>query len=201
MIAPDLEPLVVDIDSLVELPGNPRRGDVEAVMRSYRAFGQQKPVVVQHREDETVVVDGNHQLQAARLLGWKRLATTEFMVEDPPGSFRPGTVEEANAYALAANHTSDLGTYDERDLLSMAVSVDPVLLEAASYTDEDLDNLRRKFNVTVHFATDEACDSFFELIDRPRRKFMWWPSQDDSGNLELGACAEQFVNAEATDGV
>ena len=38
MIAPELEPFAVDVDSLTELQGNPRRGDVEAVKRSYAAF-------------------------------------------------------------------------------------------------------------------------------------------------------------------
>jgi hypothetical protein len=39
--------------------GNPRKGDVEAVARSYATFGQQKPVVVQRRGRKTVVIDGN----------------------------------------------------------------------------------------------------------------------------------------------
>ena len=63
MIAPELEPFAVDVDSLTELPGNPRRGDVEAVKRSYAAFGQQKPIKVQRRGSEIVVIDGNHQLR------------------------------------------------------------------------------------------------------------------------------------------
>ena len=62
MIAPELEHLAVDITTLDELPGNPRKGDVDAVARSYAAFGQQKPVVVQRRGQKTVVIDGNHQL-------------------------------------------------------------------------------------------------------------------------------------------
>jgi len=58
VIAPELEHLAVDITTLDELPGNPRKGDVDAVARSYAAFGQQKPVVVQRRGQKTVVIDG-----------------------------------------------------------------------------------------------------------------------------------------------
>src|ERR1019366_7782298 len=73
MIAPKLSHLAVDITTLYELPGNPRKGDVEAVARSYATFGQQKPIVVQRRGRKTVVIDGNHQLKAARQLGWDRI--------------------------------------------------------------------------------------------------------------------------------
>ncbi len=38
--------LAVDIDVLSPLDGNPRRGNVEAIMASYREFGQIKPIVI-----------------------------------------------------------------------------------------------------------------------------------------------------------
>jgi hypothetical protein len=38
MIAPKLSHLAVDITTLCELSGNPRKGDVDAVARSYAAF-------------------------------------------------------------------------------------------------------------------------------------------------------------------
>ena len=77
MIAPKLSHLAVDITTLYELPGNPRRGDIDAVARSYATFGQQKPIVVQRRGRRTVVVDGNHQLKAARQLGWDKIAVSD----------------------------------------------------------------------------------------------------------------------------
>ena len=141
MIAPELEPFAVDVDSLTELQGNPRRGDVEAVKRSYAAFMQQKPIKVQRRGSELVVIDGNHQLRAARELGWDKIAATPFVMDDGNGGTREATVAEANAYALAANHTSDLGTYDEAELLAMMQSVylnDVSMFEATSYSESDL---------------------------------------------------------------
>ena len=85
VIAPELEPFAVDVDSLTELQGNPRRGDVEAVKRSYAAFMQQKPIKVQRRGSELVVIDGNHQLRAARELGWDKIAATPFVMDDGNG--------------------------------------------------------------------------------------------------------------------
>ena len=141
MIAPKLEHLAVDIATLHELPGNPRRGDVDAVARSYATFGQQKPIVVQRRGRRTVVVDGNHQLKAARQLGWDKIAVSPFKVKDAKtGRVRAGTVAEADAYALAVNRTADLGVYDDALLAKMieSISHDADLMAAASYSHNDL---------------------------------------------------------------
>lgn len=129
-IAADLHPLAVPVDGLRLLPGNPRRGDVDAVARSYDRFGQRKPIVA--RRDGTVIA-GNHQLQAARQLGWSHMAVVWTDDDDLT----------AQAFALADNRTADLGTYDSEALLLMLneVAVTPTLIEAASYTQADLDAL------------------------------------------------------------
>lgn len=44
-VHPALADLAVPLVNLVPLPGNPRQGDVDAVARSYAAFGQRKPLV------------------------------------------------------------------------------------------------------------------------------------------------------------
>jgi DNA modification methylase len=141
MIAPKLSHLAVDITTLYELPGNPRKGDADAVARSYAAFGQQKPIVVQRRGRKTVVIDGNHQLKAARQLGWNKIAVSPFKVKDAKtGRVRAGTVAEADAYALAVNRTADLGVYDDVLLAKMIeqISHDADLMAAASYSHNDL---------------------------------------------------------------
>ena len=58
-----LQSLAIDIDKLSFLEGNPRQGDVEAVAKSYKQFGQRKPIVA---TTDYVVIAGNHQLAAAR---------------------------------------------------------------------------------------------------------------------------------------
>ncbi len=43
-IADPLLQLAVPVVNLTELPGNPRQGDVAAIARSFRVFGQRKPL-------------------------------------------------------------------------------------------------------------------------------------------------------------
>lgn len=125
-----LLPLAVDVGSLTNMPGNPRRGDVEAVVRSYERFGQRKPIVA--LRDGTVIA-GNHQLAAAQALGWDHIAVV--YVDDDETT--------AKAFALADNRTSDLGSYDLEALAEMMadVAVDPDLLLDTGYDVEYLDAL------------------------------------------------------------
>src|SRR5205823_1661259 len=76
----DLRELAFPVDKLASLPGNPRRGHVQAVAQSYRTFGQRKPIVVRPQGDGGVVLAGNTQLAAARKLGWTHIAVV--WVED-----------------------------------------------------------------------------------------------------------------------
>lgn len=130
LIHPDLLSLAQPVDSLLNLPGNPRRGDVAAVSRSYQQFGQRKPIVAR-RGDRTVLA-GNHQLLAARELGWDRIAVV--FVDDDDVT--------AGAFALADNRTSDLGEYDVDDLLALLQSVHAEasadLFAATGFDNEDL---------------------------------------------------------------
>lgn len=123
-IHPSLEALAVDIDSIALLNDNPRKGDVEAVKRSYETFGQRKPIVVQ--ADGMVTEDGNHQLMAARSLGWTRIAAV--ICDDDELT--------AKAYALAANQTGRMGSMDDALVTEMLAElvVDPDLLAATAYT-------------------------------------------------------------------
>ncbi len=133
MIAPDLDALLVPVDELDTLEGNPRHGDVEAVVRSYAKFGQRKPIVARHRPDgRGEVTAGNTQLAAARQLGWSHIAVVWADDDDAM----------AKAWALADNRTSDLGTYDEASLVTFLEAIrqadDPDLFVATSYTEADL---------------------------------------------------------------
>lgn len=100
--------LAIDIDLLLPLPGNPRIGNVEAIMSSYEEFGQVKPIVVRPNGDDNTytVIAGNHQVEAARRLGWTHVAVVQMNVDD----------KRAMAFALADNRTVELG-YTEPELL------------------------------------------------------------------------------------
>lgn len=98
-----LQSLMVDIDSLISLPGNPRRGNVDAIVASYSEFGQMKPIVVRPNDDGTsTVIAGNHQLLAAKQLGWTHIAAVPMDADD----------SRAVAFALADNRTSEMGRTD-----------------------------------------------------------------------------------------
>jgi DNA modification methylase len=127
MIQNDLRGLACPIDDLALLPGNPRRGNVDAVAQSLHAFGQRKPVVA--RRSDRVVIAGNHTLQAARSLGWDEIAVV--WVDDDETT--------SKAFALADNRTAELGDYDQEllaELISEVGSIDPELLAASGWSEE-----------------------------------------------------------------
>lgn len=107
-IVKDLATLAVPVVDLQLLPGNPRRGNVDAVAKSLERFGQRKPIVA--RRSDHVVIAGNHTLQAARQLGWQQLAVV--WVDDDDLT--------SKAFALADNRTGDLGDYDNDELIAFA---------------------------------------------------------------------------------
>jgi DNA modification methylase len=132
MIAADLTSLAFAIDQLQLLPGNPRRGDIEAVKRSLDAFGQRKPIVV--RRSDNVVIAGNHTLQAAQALGWDEIAVV--WVDDDDVT--------SKAFALADNRTAELGDYDEEalaDLINDVGALNPGLLESSGWDDKAVQEL------------------------------------------------------------
>jgi hypothetical protein len=95
---------------LLPLEGNPRRGDIGAIAASYREFGQVKPIVVKDNEDGTfTVIAGNHQLEAAKKLGWKEIAAVVLDADD----------DRAIAFALADNRTMELGYSEQSDIADM----------------------------------------------------------------------------------
>ena len=132
MIQSDLQNLAHPITKLQLLPGNPRRGDIEAVKRSLEAFGQRKPIVV--RRSDSVVIAGNHTLQAAQALGWDEIAVV--WVDDDEVT--------SKAFALADNRTAELGDYDEQalaDLINDVGSLNPGLLESSGWDDNAVQEL------------------------------------------------------------
>ncbi len=135
-IASPLLALATPIENIELLKGNPRKGDIKSVAKSYETFGQRKPIVVRRTgENEKgptgIVIAGNHQLQAAKELGWTKIAAV--FVEDDD--------DTAKAYALADNRTAELGGYDPEALQKLVEELrenNPELLGATGWTDDDL---------------------------------------------------------------
>jgi len=138
-IHPPLTPLATDIGQLTELPGNPRKGDIDAIARSLRVFGQRKPVTARQTGTDAkglpvgYVTAGNHTLLAARdVLEWTHLAVV-WIDEDET---------TANAWALADNRLSEIGSNDPDALAAMLGAISDVdLLAATAYSDADLAKL------------------------------------------------------------
>ena len=149
-IVPGLMSLVVPLDWVSVLPGNPRRGKVEAIAKSFHRFGQRRPLVVRITGEVDghpvgYVEAGNHSLQAIRSLGWNYAAV--LWVDE--------TESEAFAFSLADNQTHELGEYDPDDLAKMVASLTdmPDLLTDAGF---DADALSRIARQTSMGALDQA---------------------------------------------
>jgi ParB-like chromosome segregation protein Spo0J len=131
-----LEGLTVPLDELTPFPGNPRRGDVDAIAESLDRNFQYKPIVVNRKTGH--ILAGNHTYLAARKLGWSKIAAVMIDV----------TEAQARRIVAADNKTADLGHYDDRDLAELlaAIGEDEDGFEGTGYNDEDLTALMTKLD-------------------------------------------------------
>ena len=131
-ISNDLKKLVLPIEDLVPLEKNPRRGNIAAITASYSQFGQVKPIVVRPNDDGTfTVIAGNHQLEAAKRLGWTEIAAVQMH----------GSNENAIAFALADNRTMEMGHTDTSMLNDILVDVSdyyPELFEGLGWDEFEM---------------------------------------------------------------
>jgi ParB-like chromosome segregation protein Spo0J len=98
-----LEGFLVDVSSLTPDTANARVHDtrnIEAIENSLKTFGQHQPIIVQ--EEGMIVRIGNGRLEAARNLGWKKIAALVVAESNV----------EAISRAIADNKTAELATWD-----------------------------------------------------------------------------------------
>ena len=133
--------LATPVESLKPLERNPRQGDVAAIKASYSQFGQLKPIVAVEDEDgKFTVIAGNHQLRAAKELGWQEIAVAVVSLSE----------QEALAFALADNKISELGSNDGEllfDLISEVSSSDFIqddLFDAIGWDDFAVASMENK---------------------------------------------------------
>ena len=128
----NIEHLAVPLTKLVLLENNPRKGNIDAIVASYKEFGQVKPIVIKDNDDGTsTIIAGNHQYEAAKKLGWDKIACVKF----------EGDTESAIAYALADNRTNELGTTDSNMLFELLGEVGEQydsLIDALGWDEFDL---------------------------------------------------------------
>jgi len=131
-IPKEYEKLLTPVDELEFLPGNPRKGAVAAIKASYEKYGQTKPIVAYEDEDGVkTVIAGNHQLMAAREMGWPVIAVI----------VREYSETEAVGYALADNRLGEMGTVDDKllfDMIGTVIDDLPDFMEELGWDDFEL---------------------------------------------------------------
>lgn len=102
----NLQPKMTSVLALKHHPANVREHsetNIQAVMASLKRFGFQYPIVV---DKENQVIAGNGRLEASKRLGLKAIPVVFTQLEG----------EEAEAYAIADNRTSDLSQFNYKKL-------------------------------------------------------------------------------------
>lgn len=120
----DMKIEVVAIDSLTPDPENARTHNarnLDAIKGSLNKFGQRRPLVL----FGNIVIAGNGTLEAAKSLGWERIAVTRV-----PKSW---THDEARAYALADNRTAELAEWDSSVLAEQLLELDAVGFDLSEF--------------------------------------------------------------------
>jgi ParB-like chromosome segregation protein Spo0J len=116
----DLNVIRVKIETLKSDPENARKHsekNLSAIAKSLEKFGQRKPIVVW----QGFVIAGNGTLEAAKKLGW-----TDISITTVPHDW---SHEQARAYAIADNRTSELAEWDTNLLTNQLIDLDSVGFE------------------------------------------------------------------------
>lgn len=116
---------------LTPYPGNPRRGDQDAITASIRDLGLYRTIIAQRSTGH--VLAGNHTLRALLDLGAEQVPVTWLDVSDT----------RAAAIVARDNRTSELGTYDDAELLALLTADEDVLV-LSGYDDDDLADVQRR---------------------------------------------------------
>lgn len=131
-INPALDVLARPIDTLNLDERNARkheRRSLDTIKTSLSTYGQQKPIVAL---TSGVVIAGNGTLEAARELGWDRLAVVTFDNEDEA---------RARAFAIMDNRSAELSEWDFESLAYTMKSLPEDLLGSIGFVDYELDPL------------------------------------------------------------
>lgn len=144
----------VSLDAIELDPDNARSHssrNLETIKESLAAFGQRKPIVL----FGNVVIAGNGTVEAARSLGWDKIAATRVPTD--------WTLQQAKAYAIADNRTSELAEWDGGQLLETLSSFDADALTSTGFSPDDLDALMKVWGPAPDL--DDLHDDIGDPID------------------------------------
>lgn len=111
--APYLQPLLVPIDSVMPHPENRRdhpEENLAAIASSLREYGQTRPILIQ--PGTRYIIAGNGTWEAAKREGWTQIAAGGF----------DGTPEQAEAYLMVDNRTTDMSMFDPLSTIEFVAS-------------------------------------------------------------------------------
>ena len=176
-----MDVISVPVSSLRSDPNNARLHGPEnlaAIAGSLSAFGQRTPLRV--RGD--VVIAGNGTLEAAISLGWETIEVTQVPAD--------WSDEQARAYALADNRTSELAEWDLEVLSDQLVSLELADFDVDFLSFANLPNLPELPEPTDdNIYTDKITNLIYEIKgDRPSVLELY----DDAKSCRLRA---DIVNA------
>jgi hypothetical protein len=139
-----IETETISIDLLQPHPRNVRQGDIGAISESLKAHGQYRPITYQKSTGR--ILAGNHTWKAAKALGWKEIVATSIVCDD----------EQALRILLADNRSSDLATYDDKELMQLLqdIAATGTELEGTLYDGDDLDDLIYKLQGSTGFVME-----------------------------------------------
>jgi hypothetical protein len=139
-----IETETINIDLLQPHPRNVRQGDIGAISQSLQLHGQYRPITYQKSTGR--ILAGNHTWKAAKSLGWKEIVATSIVCDD----------EQALRILLADNRSSDLATYDDKELMQLLqdIAATGTELEGTLYDGDDLDDLVFKLEGSLGFVAD-----------------------------------------------
>jgi len=148
-IAPSLKSLVVKIDSLTPDPNNAKKHpekSIRAIMLSFALFGQRRPLAA---TKDGIVIAGNGSLEAAKALGWTKIAAA-----------RDDDLSEAElaAYGMADNRSAEHGRWDFEQVAKLEQMVSKAGLEMVGWSLDELEVLR-----AMDFAEPASPEDFPEV--------------------------------------
>ena len=156
----------VDIATLHADPSNVRKHDARnlaSIKASLTRFGQQKPIVVNHKN---VIVAGNGTWEAAVALGWKEIGVVRSSLQGAEGT----------AYAIADNRTAELAEWDDAGLAATlaALQNDQSIDELATgFSEEEIDKLISKAIVSGPHDFPEVDESIDTEHECPKCGYKW----------------------------
>lgn len=140
-----LDPIMQSINDVSAHPSNPRNGDIDAVAKSIRVNGYVAPVIAQRSTG--YILAGNHRYYALLSLGAQNIPVVWVDMDDL----------SAKNYMLDDNRTSDLGNYDNANLVAVLEELELAgRLEDSAYNSYDLEVLKHLSEMPMDDTTDFA---------------------------------------------